>query len=619
MGGPPVPLKNATDAYVSEKRPSRNYNNAKKLFMANGAAANTRYVYLYFGLPSGMADTTLTNAVMRLYSGNGFSGSVTLTVSRLTEKFSVNRVNWKNKPSATSSNQVSLTKSNAPAGTAWEFNVKPMLQSVANGTAWYGVRVSASGSSAKWLYSTFARDDYRPSLEIAWSDSPDEPENLIPDDGLAVSVAKPTLQWDFVDPSGDETLQSAQIRLFTSEVDADANTSPALDITVPLDAPEFDLDDPAAAAYTGLAEDATLWWRVLNTDGAGLPSIWSEPAYFTRKSKGTVEITNPAAAVDPDPAFVNESTPPFSWTFTGRTQVKYQVILTTPETPAKYIWNSGIITSTDTDITPPAKKITTLGKTYRLIVRIFDDQDRIEVPDDPIYVETSRDFVYQFASSVEPVENLVLTMDNVLGHATFDWTSSTAPDEFVMIRDGKEVEMEEPVELLVSGTSYRWVDESSDPRKEHTWAIARKVNGVTSSANPTVTGFTRVVAPILSQPGGTKPVVLLNPDVDAERVESSDIHYILGSAPPVLVTQSIRGYEGQAVGVLANDVVPGLSADDMLAHMEWFKDNPGQVLKLVWVNKVMEVVVRNVTDEPLPLPDGSVEYLVTFDFFEVGF
>jgi hypothetical protein len=91
----------------------------------------------------------------------------------------------------------------------------------------------------------------------------------------------------------------------------------------------------------------------------------------------------------------------------------------------------------------------------------------------------------------------------------------------------------------------------------------------------------------------------------------------MGDAPPVLITQSLRGYAGTVTGVLLNDTVPGVTADAQLTNLVWFREHPGQVVKLVWVDKVLRVVVRNVTDEPIAYPDGSAEYRVSFDFFEV--
>src|SRR5438045_3902968 len=135
MGGPPVPLKNFSDTYVSEKYPNKRYPSVNKIFLADGTAADTRYGYMYPGLPSGI------------------SGAVTITVQRLTSKFSASRVTWNTKPTSTATGQVQVTKTGAPAGTMWEFDVTAMLQAVADGSPWYGFRISVTGASAKWIYS----------------------------------------------------------------------------------------------------------------------------------------------------------------------------------------------------------------------------------------------------------------------------------------------------------------------------------------------------------------------------------------------------------------------------------------------------------------------------------
>ena len=611
-------IRNASDSYVSEKYPNRRYPGATRLYLEAGTSQNNRYGFIYFGIPSGMTGTNVQQATVRLFTGNGWDGSVTLTLQRLAEKFSVNRVTWNNKPGVTGTAD-STTKSDAPRGTVWEFDVTREMQQVANGAPWYGFRITATNGNVKWLYSANGPDRYRPELEITWSDAPDQPERLIPDDGRAVSVAKPTLQWDYVDPSGDTTLQAANIRLFSTEALADANTPDLLDINVPLTEPQFDLNDPLAAAYTGLADGGTVWWRVQNIDGAGLLSAWSDPASFSRLSKAVVDITNPAAPVAPDPAFVSESTPPFSWTVTGRVQEKFEVLLTTPETPARYLWRSGIITSTETDMTPPGGKITEVGKTYRVLVRVYDTEDRVNVPDDPIYVEVSRDFVFDLDPTIDPVTGLTGDPHTYLSRITLEWDRSTAPDYFVVLRDNKEVAELEPSDVLVSGTHYQYRDDDARPRHEHTWRVAAKVNGKTSSNNPGYTGIVKQITTSISEVDGDRRVFLFDPQVEAAKAETSEIHYILGEAPPILITQSIRGYEGEVSGVLLDDTVPGYTADGQLDDLLWMKENPGMVFRLNWLDKSLRIVIRNVNDTPIARPSGKVEYLASFEFFEVGF
>lgn len=613
--GLPITLKNATDSYVSEKYPAKNFSNVNRLYLADNSAADTRYAYMYFGIPSGMYGTTLISAKLRLYSGTGWGGSVTTTIQRLTQKFTGTKVNWGNKPTSTSAQQATLAKTSPATNTMWEFDVTAMLQQVANGAPWYGIRISATNSTAKWFHSAQAVTAYRPVLEITWSDAPDAPSVLIPSDGDIVSVAKPTLQWDFTDPSGDTTMQAYDLRLFSTLALANANgTGDVLDLTnQPSTVPQVDLDD---TAYGGLADGSSLWWRVRVQDGAGLWSGWSPVAYWQRKTKGTLTITNPAAGGSP---FVNDPTPPFTWTFTGRTQRAYEVLLTTPETPAIYIWRSGIVTSTDLQTTPPSGKITENGKTYRVIVRIYDTEDRRAVPDDPIYVEASRDFTYELSNTVATVTGFTGTVDYYRPQIVLEWDRATAPDTFLIYRDGKVVDEVQPSEVLESGTHYTYTDISAKPRKQHTWSVAAKVNGVVSSGNPTVVGTVKPITTTLSLPDSTMMAFLMNPDVNAARAEDSEIHYILNNAPPVLITQSHRGYEGTMSGVLADDTVPGETAESMLAYLEYFKDNPGIVTRMIWVDKVMKVVIRNVTDEPIPYPDGTVDYLVSFEFFQVDF
>lgn len=612
--GLPVLLKNATDSYVSEKYPAKNFNTVNRLYLADNSSADTRYAYMYFGVPSGMAKTTIISAKLRLYSGQGFGGSVTMSVQRLAAKFTATRVNWTTKPGVTGA-AVSLSKTSAALNTMWEFDVTAIMQQVANGAAWYGWRISATNSTAKWIHSAQAVAAYRPQLEITWSDAPDAPEILIPNDGDIVSVAKPTLQWDFTDPSGDTTMQAFDLKLFSTLALANANGAGDVlnEVAVSSDLPQRDLDD---TAYGGLADGSSLWWRVRVQDGAGLWSGWSPVAYWQRKTKGTLTITNPA--VSPND-FVSESTPPITWTFTGRTQRAYEVLISTPETPAVYLWQSGIVTSTALSVTPPAGKITQNGKVYRLTVRIYDTEDRRAVADDPIYTEAVRDFTFNLSGTVATVTSLAVTPDSYKPNAVITWNRTTAPDTFLIYRDGVVVAEDQPSNLFVSGTSYSYTDIGAKPRINHTWSVAAKVNGVVSASNPTAVAKVKAVAPVLSLPDGTKMCFFLNPEVAAAKAESSEIHYIIGNAPPILVTQSMRGYEGTISGILADNAIPGETADSQQGYLQYFKDNPGIVLRLVWVNKTMLVVIRGVTDTPLPNPDGSVDYLASFEFFEVGF
>lgn len=612
--GAPVLLKNGTDSYISQKYPDKTYASVSKLYLADASASDTRYAYLYFGVPSGMFGATIISAKLRLFSGDtaGWAGSVSINVKRLAQKFTASKVTYNTFPSVTGS-AITVTKTGATIGTMWEFDVTTLMQSVANGSAWYGFQIAATNSTAKWLYSSNADDKYRPQLEITWSNAPYAPSVLIPNGG-AVGIAKPTLQWDFTDPGGDVTMQGFQLRLFSTLALANANgTGDVLDTTVATDTPEIDLDN---TAYGGLANNGNLWWRVRVQDGSGLYSQWSAVATFGRINKGTLTITNPAAIPN---NFVTDDTPPFSWTFTGQTQRAYEVLLSTPTAPSTYLWRSGVVTSTATAVTPPAGKILTVGATYRLTVRIYDQQLRRTVADDQLYVEQVIDFTYNQANTVATVTGFSVAIDAYRPKTNIAFSRSTAPDYFVIYRDGKVIKTVQPSEVFVSGTAYLFTDTTSTARVSHTWSVAAKVNGVTSSGNPSGSGTPVLVTTVLSSLDGTNEVFFFNPDVEAALAEQSEAHYILGNAPPVLITQSLRGYEGTLQGVLVDSQVPGLTIAAQLASLAYFRQNPGQVLKLSWIEKTIQVVVYNVTETSIPYTSGIIDHAASCTFFQVDF
>lgn len=608
--GAPVMLRNANDAYVSEAKPSANFSSTTKLYLSSTGASNTRYAWIYFGRPFPL-DATILSAKLRIYSGGtGWSGSVTMTAKRATEKWSVNRVNYNNRPGVTGTG-ASLTKSGATDPTLWEFDVTTMMQTVADGGVWYGVRIETNTTETKWIYSANGRDEYRPTLEVTWSDRPEAPEDLRPDGGRATSLQKPTLRFDFTDVSGDTDLDAVNVQINSTDV----WTSPTFDSGwVTTSVPELDLAD---TAYAGLSVGSTVFWRVRVRDGAGLVSGWSDSATFKRTSKSSLTLSNPAASPN---NVVEDVTPPILWSFSG-TQVHYQLIVTDPLAPSKWIWTSGKVTSTDQSVTLPKGVLTDTGATYRLMVRVWDNVAREYTPGDTAYVEVVRDFTYRYDATVDPVTSLTGAPWSNRPFIDLEWNRAVgAPDSFTITRDGRLVESGIlPEDVLVSGVHYKFTDREARPRRDRTWKVMAVVNGKTSDNNPTVTTQVKSITTLLSEIDSDRQVFFFNQEVDAERAESSEIQYLLGNAPPVMVSQSVRGYEGTVSGVLISGQIAGLTAEEQLENLEYFRDRPGMVLRLSWIDKFMRVVIRNVSDQPIAYPDGEVQYLASFDFFEVDF
>lgn len=284
-------IKNANDTYVAENTPNTPYGASKKLFLGT-SAGTTRYAYIYFALPIHRGANVLS-AKLRLYNTASWSGSVTMTAQRTSAKWSSTRLTWNNRPGVTGTAH-QLTKSGAAANTKWEIDVMSSIQAIANGgTAWYGFRIDASGTAyRKSIWAANSNGSYRPQLEVTWSDKPDAPVKLFPQDGQAVDKGQPYLDFDFNDPIGDGTMNACQVQVHTSDV----WTAPAYDSgTVFTAESQLDLSrtDLPGGIFGSLAEDAVRWWRVRVQDGSGNWSAWSRGENFVKKAMGTLTLLNP--------------------------------------------------------------------------------------------------------------------------------------------------------------------------------------------------------------------------------------------------------------------------------------------------------------------------------------
>lgn len=607
----PILLKNAVDSYTNQKYPDTNYSNVDRVYVEDNSGSTARYGFIYFGLPSGLQRATIISAKLRMYSGpTGWSGSSTINIHKIDAPFTATKITHNNKPGATTL-AATLTK-NPAASQLWEFDITSTIQAVANGTPWYGLRIASSNNHG-YFWSAQAPDQARPTLEIVYTTAPYAPSVLTPTNGQVTSLAKPVLAWDFTDVAGNTTMSSFQLRLFSSLALANANgTGDVLDETVASSVPQRDL---SASAYGGLSNGATVWWRVRVQDGAGEWSGWSPVASFTRANKGTLNLTNPPSGTP----VVYDATPTITWTFSGQTQRAYEVIISDPATPATWLWTSGVVTSTALAVNVPVGITNTPGKTYRCTLRVYDTQNRRATPGDPIYTEVVRDFTLDSSVATAPVTGLTGAADAVRAWWTLEWDRTGSKDFFYIIRDGVIVDQVDPTDVLVSGTHYRYVDRQAAARVAHTWSVAVKYDGIMSTGNPTTSGTPRLVTTHIADTAGGHEVFLLNPAVDAAQAESSEVHIILGQAPPVLITQALRGYEGTIGGVLADDTIPGLTAKQQLANLKYFKTNPGLPVVITWVDKIFKAVVYNVTDSPIPYPTGKVDYLVSASFFQTDF
>lgn len=621
----PVTVKNFRDAFVNSARPTTNYSSTSALRMGG-----TFRTFLYWANPI-PAGATVLSARLMLFS-TAWTGTNTVTVAPLAAAWSGSRLNWNNQPGIRATPAAAtLSKTNPVWGQLWDIDITAIMQSIANGAPWYGVRVTMNGSTSRaFMSSEHSTVSKRPMILIEWSDNPDEPEDLSPDEGLSVSVAKPVLKYTFVDVSGSTEIGSHQIQLsnsadFSSPVYDSSTEAGAVGGWLDTDVAEYNL---ATSTYGGLADGASIWWRVRTRDEVDLESPWSEPATFKRTTKGSLTVSSLGSFVDGGGNtvyYVEDTSPTLVWSLTGRTQKAYQVLISKAETPDRYLYNSGKITSTDNSVGTGSKAILADPSVkYLLRLLVWDTIDRVTTPGDPAYYEYRQEFIYQPAAGVTAPAGLAVSWPRPWPWVDLTWTRTTPPDSFSILRDNVVVENNlDPGDLFVSGTTYQYRDKWPSPRVNHTWAVVANVNGQDSVKSNQVVFKTEPGITWLMEPNGDRPITIVksadkpSPVVEASSMGFQEVHQPVGGSAPVLITQYISGFEGRVEGVLADEVVDGLSAKTMRDRFKYWKRYPGTELVLFMVDEAITIVPYNLTYRPRAKGGGKIFYDISFDFFQV--
>lgn len=590
---PELTLRGAVDTWVWSSKDTTRYSDARKLGLASGEA----YAYLYFNRPMPLG-AVVTSAKLRVYRATSWPSS-TVTTDRLGEQLKAARANWNNRPGVTGSG-VSTADSGGAEGTLLELDVKTLMQTVADGAPWHGFRLSTSGAALRKLWSSEGASAYRPTLSVEWSEAPHAPTGLTPSGGKAVSTAKPLLRFQSADVLGDTTLAAVRVLV-----------SPTADFAAPWDSgwvttdlPELDL---AATSYPGLASGATAYWKVQVRDGAGLDSALSDDASFSYSPFGAVSILNPASGASP---FVSDPTPRILWSYAG-TQTRWQVLLLDALNPTEELADSGVRTGTETAWSPlDVDALPTTGP-YRAVVRIWDDKNR-----DPAYAWTSasRDFTVTDDGTVATVSGLAVTQPNPWPGVELTWTRGSAPDSYVVVRDGVTLEPALlPEDVLVSGTSYRYVDPGARVWRPHTWQVKAKVNGK-QSASATVSFTPKTRGIWLLDEQNNRRVWLAGQDGGTwERPEEATTLTPIGASQGIRRVQGTRNYQGSLSGQLVDAY--GRTAASYELDLEAIRKE-GTPVYLAVADLSLKVVLGNVQTAPTAhVPPSRV---ASFDFWEVS-
>jgi hypothetical protein len=644
-----------------------------------GAATEYAFIRTNNPIPAG---ATVTLVRLHMFAVGNWGGSKTVSVQRVSTKWTDSKLNYNNRPSVTGS-IVSVTQSSTADGTEWIFDLTAMWQTIVNGAANYGVRLSTSSTTECKFYSYEADQTLRPVWEFQWSDAPDAPTELSPAGGASVTLQKPVLNFNFHDVSGNTAMASCRVQIngtntyssndastggFTNPVfdtGEFATSDPQLDtsLTFPytqvvgttsgsanitgtftsadvgatitgtgipggttilsqtgsaavMSANASATGSPTATitrSWAGLSVGGSAWWAAQVKDGAGIWSKWSDPATFKRAARGTLTVNSPTGGVIYDP------TQEIIWSLTGATQTAWQVVVADDANPTKALYDTKRRSGTDTSWTIPKGVITSESTNYRITVRTWDDLTRTATPGDLIHTEAVATFTFQASATADPISGLTLIpRSNGQPGMWLQWTRSTAPDFYEVRRDGVVLDTDlNPADLIVSGTTYHYLDPTASPYVSHTWKVTTKVSGAYATSS-SVNGSFDIVTTWLEDINYGKLVPIVYRD-GSDGLGSFDAPQIgavlqpLNASRVVRVTQGQAGLQGSCSGVIIDGF--GDTADNWRKNLEWMQARPQNLLRLSYQGVNIQVVIGDIVIAPYKknLP-GSRQ--ISFNFWQ---
>lgn len=355
----------------------------------DGTAANRVRVLLDVErrVPIGVGAQVL-KALLLIYPSEVWTGAHTITVEAIDDPWDAASATWNTQPAVRAG---AITKAvNAPAADQpISIDITSLVAASvaaddATATRWYGLRLSIDTAGERRFHSAIATPDFRPRMQVEWSEPPNPPEDLLPNSGRYVSKTKPELVGRHFDPDSEDTLSGIHVQIDDADTfEVVLYDSGELDASTA----RFDLAAPptGAPATPNLPVDIDLWHRMRTRDNHGVWSEWSSPARFRVHAKGVLTLTG-AMAVEPSP------TPTTRWNFTGtQVQIEFEI-----EKRIGGVWESHYLVpkhvGVEVENTVPNDFRLAEGISYRRAVRVWDNFLREDMAGDRAFVEVTQEF-----------------------------------------------------------------------------------------------------------------------------------------------------------------------------------------------------------------------------------
>lgn len=603
-----VTVKNVQMTYLNQSAPSKNHSKLGRAALRNGSNNDVEIV-AKFAMPGGFA--VYSSAKFRIYASQAIP-SRTYTLKLLTGKFDFGKVKWSNRPGASGTGAVSVTKAVAKNGFI-EFDVTALLNEASKAGVFYGFRIemTSGDNTVRYFYTSKSSTKYGPSLTARYTTAPRKPTALNPSNDRFISTAKPIMTSEFLDRAGSTLLSAVRVQIHsTTNFTTPDFDSQWFDSAVP----QIDLNN---FAYSIDNKNVDYHWRINHRDGDGNESGWSDIATFRRTDPvATPTILSPADAPD---NVVEDATPTILWSSVA--QKDFQILLWDAFKTA-VLATTGKLSGTAQDYEIPVAAFTKgvslmQNVDYIVELRIWDSVLRTTLSNDPAFASVEKTFRYVPSVTVTPTTDLSVVQVGVTPWGKMTWKRTSAPDEFDIFRDGVMIRQGiSPEDVFVSGTTYSWTDKTASPRTEHTWEVKARQNGRQSGGNAKVTKEIVTPTAFLAFDDSDVIIPFLNYDADISRRDGSYVVNVINSDEAITVYQGQATRQGEFVGLISGEIAhPSGPRTSRQYKNELYEldddENRGRVCFLSWADELIAVAVSKI-DDRATVYNEEVCYMASF-------
>ena len=285
-------------------------------------------------------------------------------------------------------------------------------------------------------------------------------------------------------------------------------------------------------------------------------------------------------------------------TWTSTDQRNYRILIAPTSAPTQYVYDSGLVTSTDTaHEAAPESGLPALvdGVEYVLTLRTEDDKQRVALPGSPIYGEDQATFTVDVSAVLLAPVGLIASQVGYTPWVRLSWERpvAPAPDAWEIRADGVVVEVITPGDAYVDGTSWVYRTGVSPQVRRVAWSVRAVEDGDRSPDSNTQTVAARADGIWLLDPDTGDSFCLRGdeeePDFDAPEISSS---YRAASGRTVRRVTALGGLEFEVAGLLYAEDDEDFEAQ--LAVVYAMKSNPDRPYRLTYLDLNIPVNVGEV-------------------------